>query len=150
MKFLWKALHRSMVPKGRFTYRGVGDLAKMALQLRIEPTGQGLLVINANTVLYLNETATAHAYFLMKGISIEEAVLNIRKIYRVDEKTARAEHENLIFTISTLAQTEKICPVSYLNIKQIEPFAQPLSAPLRMDLALTFECQNNCVHCYIG
>jgi radical SAM protein with 4Fe4S-binding SPASM domain len=150
MRFLWKALHRSMVPKGRFTYRGVGDLAKMALQLRIEPTGQGLLVINANTVLYLNETATAHAYFLMKGMSIEEAVLNIRKIYRVAAETARAEHENLIFTISTLAQTEKICPVSYLNVKQIEPFAQPLSAPLRMDLALTFKCQNNCVHCYAG
>ena len=52
--------------------------------------------------------------------------------------------------MSTLAQTEEVCPVSFLNVKQVEPFTQPLSAPLRMDLALTFQCQNNCVHCYAG
>jgi len=122
----------------------------MALQLRVEPGGRGLLVINANTVLYLNETATAHAYFLMKGMPIEEAVANIRKIYRVKEATARSDHETLIYTVSTLAQTEEVCPISFLNVEQVEPFTQPLSAPLRMDLALTFQCQNNCVHCYAG
>lgn len=122
----------------------------MALQLRVEPNGQGLLVVNANTVLYLNETAVAHAYFLMQGMSLEEAVKNIKKIYRVEAETARTEHEKLIFTVSTLAQTEKVCPVSFLDVKQVEPFTQPLSAPLRMDLALTFQCQNNCIHCYAG
>lgn len=150
MSFLRKAFKRSKIPTGRYMYRGVGDFAKMALQLRVEPNGQGLLVINANTVLYLNETATAHAYFLMRGMSVEEAVENIKKIYRVKIETARVEHEKLIFTVSTLAQTEEVCPVSYLDIKQVEPFTQPLSAPLRMDLALTFQCQNNCVHCYAG
>lgn len=122
----------------------------MALQLRVEQGGRGMLLINANTVLYLNETATAHAYFLMQGMSTEEAVKNIKKIYRVDWATARAEHEKLIFAISTLAQTEEVCPISFLDVKQIEPFTNPLSAPLRMDLALTFRCQNNCVHCYAG
>ncbi|MDH5449140.1 MAG: radical SAM protein [Candidatus Bathyarchaeota archaeon] len=150
MNFLRKAFKQSKIPIGRYTYRGVGDLAKMALQLRVEPSGQGLLVINANTVLYLNETATAHAYFLMQGMSAEEAVKNIRKIYRVKAETAREEHKKLIFSISTLAQTEEVCPVSYLDVKQVEPFTQPLSAPLRMDLALTFQCQNNCIHCYAG
>jgi len=32
----------------------------------------------------------------------------------------------------------------------VEPFSQELSAPIRMDLALTFRCQNNCIHCYTG
>ncbi len=122
----------------------------MALQLRVEQGGSGMLVINANTVLYLNETATAHAYFLMQGMQTEEAVKNIKKIYRVDAVTARAEHERLIFAVSTLAQTEKVCPISFLDVKQVDPYTQPLSAPLRMDLALTFRCQNNCIHCYAG
>lgn len=122
----------------------------MSLQLRVEPDGKGLLVINANTVLYLNETATAHAYFLMQGMSAEEAVKGIKRIYKVTSDTALSEHEKLIFTVSTLAQTEKVCPISYLEVKQVEPFTQPLSAPLRMDLTLTFQCQNNCVHCYAG
>jgi sulfatase maturation enzyme AslB (radical SAM superfamily) len=150
MSFIRKAIERSKIPTGRYTYRGVGDFAKMALQLRVEQGGRGMLVINANTVLYLNETATAHAYFLMQGMPTEEAVKNIKKIYRVDAATAKADHENLIFAVSTLAQTEKVCPISFLNVKQVEPFTQPMSAPLRMDLALTFRCQNNCVHCYAG
>jgi radical SAM protein with 4Fe4S-binding SPASM domain len=109
-----------------------------------------MLVINANTVLYLNQTAAAHAYFLMQGMPTEEAVQNIRTIYRVDAVTAQAQQEKLIFTVSTLAQTEKVCPISFLDVKQVEPFTQPMSAPVRMDLALTFRCQNNCVHCYAG
>ena len=150
MSFLKKTFKRSRIPLGRYTYRGVGDFSKMALQLRVEPGGRGLLVINANTVLYLNETATAHAYFLMKGMAVEDAVARIRKIYRVKEATARSDHEKLIYTVSTLAQTEEVCPVSFLDVEQVEPFTQSLSAPLRMDLALTFQCQNNCVHCYAG
>jgi radical SAM protein with 4Fe4S-binding SPASM domain len=122
----------------------------LALQLRVEPDDQGLLVINANTVLYLNETAAAHAYFFMQGMPTDAAVKRVRGMYKVDEKTARADHERLIYTVSTLAQTEEVCPLSFLDVKSVEPFTKPLSAPFRMDLALTFSCQNNCVHCYAG
>jgi len=116
----------------------------------VEPDGQGLLVINANTVLYLNETAIAHAFFFMQGMTTDEAVKKIRRIYRVNKKTARADYERLIYTVSTLAQTEEVCPVSFLEVERVEPFTQELSAPLRVDLALTFRCQNNCIHCYAG
>jgi radical SAM protein with 4Fe4S-binding SPASM domain len=122
----------------------------MALQLRVEPEGTGLLVINANTVLYLNETATAHAYLLMQGLSTDTAVKKIRRMFRVNAQIAKKEHEKLIYAISTLAQTERVCPISFLDVKSIEPFTQEYSAPVRMDMALTFKCQNNCIHCYAG
>jgi len=138
------------VPAGLYTYRGKGEFAGMALQLRVEPDGSGLLVINANTVLYLNETAAAHAYFFMQGMPTGEAVKKIRRIYRVDKEKAREDHERIIYTVSTLAQTEEVCPISFLDVEQAEPFTQELSAPIRMDLALTFRCQNNCLHCYTG
>jgi len=108
------------------------------------------MVINANTVLYLNETATALAYFFMQGMSTDRVLKEIGRMYRVKPATAKEDYEKLVYAISTLAQTEKVCPVSYLNVESIEPFSQPLSAPLRVDLALTFRCQNNCVHCYAG
>lgn len=116
----------------------------------MEPDGQGLLIINANTVLYLNETATAHAFYFMQGMTTDEAVAKIRSIYRVNRKTARTDYERLIYTISTLAQTEEICPISFLDLEKVEPFTHELSAPIRVDLALTFRCQNNCSHCYAG
>jgi len=150
MSFLRKVFRPPKIPHGRYTYRGRGKFAGLALQLRVEPDSQGLLVINANTVLYLNETATAHAYFFMQGTSEDEAVKKIRSIYRVNKKTAKQDHEKLVYAVSTLAQTEEVCPVSFLDVKSVEPFTQEYSAPLRMDLALTFRCQNNCVHCYAG
>jgi radical SAM protein with 4Fe4S-binding SPASM domain len=150
MSALSKIFRPPKIPQGRYTYRGRDKFAGLALQLRVEPDGRGIMVINANTVLYLNETATAHAYFFMQGMTTDAALKRIHRMYRVNEKTAKKEHEKLVYTISTLAQTEKICPVSYLDVKSIEPFTQQFSAPLRMDLALTFRCQNNCVHCYAG
>lgn len=137
-------------PAGLYSYRGEGKFAGLTLQLRIEPSGEGLLVINANTVLYLNETAAAHAYFFMQGMPTEEAVKMIRRNYRTKEETARRDYEQIIYTISTLAETEEVCPISFLDVEQTEPFTQELSAPIRMDLALTFRCQNNCAHCYTG
>ncbi len=138
------------IPEGRYTYRGKDEFAGLALQLRVEEGGRGVMVINANTVLFLNESATAYAYFFMLGMHTEDVLKQIRSIYRVDSDTARKDFEKLVYTISTLAQTEKVCPISFLDVKTVEPFTQKLSAPLRMDLALTFKCQNNCVHCYTG
>jgi radical SAM protein with 4Fe4S-binding SPASM domain len=143
-------LRAPKIPAGRYTYRGRDKFAGLALQLRVEPDGHGLLVVNANTVLYLNESAATHAYFFMQGLPTDAAVKKIRGLYRVNGETAKRDYEKLIYTISTLAQTEEVCPISFLDVKSVEPFTQKYSAPLRMDMALTFKCQNNCVHCYAG
>jgi len=141
---------KKRVPQGRYTYRGTDKYAGMSLQLRVESQGQGVMVINANTVLHLNHTATAFAYFFMEGLPEKEALKRIQRMYRVKIEQAKADYNKLVYTISTLANTEKIDPVSFLEIEKEEPFTYDYSAPLRMDLALTFRCQNDCVHCYAG
>jgi radical SAM protein with 4Fe4S-binding SPASM domain len=150
MSFLHKIFGQTEIPSGRYTYRGKDKFAGLALQLRIEPDGLGIMVINANTVLYLNQSATAYAYYFMQGLPTDEVLKKIRRMYRVNAKTAKSDYEKLVYTISTLAQTEKICPISFLDVKSVEPFTQQYTAPIRMDLALTFRCQNNCIHCYAG
>ncbi|HUW48524.1 MAG TPA: radical SAM protein [Patescibacteria group bacterium] len=150
MSAIRKILSPPKIPPGQHTYRGKGPLTGLALQLRVESDGEGILVINADRVLFLNETATAYAYFFMHGLSSDEVMKKTRRAYRVNAETAKKDYEKLIYTISTMANTEKICPVSYLDVKTVEPFTHSLSAPLRMDLALTFRCQNNCIHCYAG
>jgi radical SAM protein with 4Fe4S-binding SPASM domain len=108
------------------------------------------MVINANTVLHLNETASAYTYYFMKGMPESDVLKKIRRMYRVNAAKAKADYEKLVYTISTLARTEKICPISFLEVEKEEPFTYQYSAPLRMDLALTFKCTNNCIHCYAG
>jgi radical SAM protein with 4Fe4S-binding SPASM domain len=150
LSFISKIIRKQKIPQGRYTYRGEGRFKGLALQLRVEPDRKGLLIINANTVLYLNQTSAAYAYYLMKGYPEEEIVAKITNTYKVKKEQAREDFEKLIYTISTLAQTEEVEPISYLNIKKIEPFSQEYSAPIRVDMAITFRCQNSCVHCYAG
>ncbi|MFB3888732.1 MAG: radical SAM protein [Candidatus Bathyarchaeia archaeon] len=148
MSFLRR--RKPAAPPGRYTYRGTGEFAKLALQLRVEPDGRGVVVINANTVLHLNETASAYAYHFMLGKADADVLKAIRSVYRVSEAQAKQDYEKLVYTITTLAKTEKVCPVTFLEVEKEEPFSYAYSAPLRMDLALTFRCQNDCIHCYAG
>jgi radical SAM protein with 4Fe4S-binding SPASM domain len=150
MSFLRRVIRTPRTPQGRYTYRGKDEFAGMSLQLRIQPDGRGVMVINANTVLHLNETASAYTYYFMKGMPESDVLKQIRRMYRVSAAKAKADYEKLVYTISTLARTEKICPISFLEVEKEEPFTYQYSAPLRMDLALTFKCQNNCIHCYAG
>jgi radical SAM protein with 4Fe4S-binding SPASM domain len=147
---LLKRLRKHAAPAGRYTYRGRGEFAGLALQLRVEADGRGVMVINANTVLHLNESASAFAYHFMQGTPEAEVLKRIRRTYRVKEQEAKRDYERFVYTVSTLANTEKICPVSFLDVEKEEPFSYSYSAPLRMDMALTYRCQNNCIHCYAG
>jgi radical SAM protein with 4Fe4S-binding SPASM domain len=150
MSFLKKIVSKPKVPVGRYMYRGEDKFAGMSLQLRIVQSGKGVMVINANTVLHLNYTATAFAYYFMQGLPQKEVLVKIQRMYKVKAEMAKADYEKLVYTISTLAQTEKIDPITFLEIEKEEPFTYQYSAPLRMDLALTFRCQNDCIHCYAG
>lgn len=121
------------------------------LHLRVEKDGHGVLLINAARVLHLNQTATEHAKLLLEDKSPLEAAQEIARRYDVPQTTARADFEELQQAITEIAEGgEEVCPVSYLDIERIEPLSPQLSAPYRMDLALTYRCQNDCPHCYVG
>jgi radical SAM protein with 4Fe4S-binding SPASM domain len=121
------------------------------LHLRVEKDGHGVLLINAAKMLHLNQTATEHASFLLQGKDAQEAARLIGQRYNVKLETAQADYEELQETIWRIAQSgEEVCPVTYLDVQRIEPMSAELSAPYRMDLALTYRCQNDCPHCYVA
>jgi hypothetical protein len=56
-----------VLPPGLYNYQAPQDSDyQYRLHLRIEPGGEGLLIINASTVLHLNQTATEYAYHLIQ------------------------------------------------------------------------------------
>jgi len=121
------------------------------LHLRVEKDGFGVLLINAAKVLHLNQTATEYARFLLDGKSADEASAEMARRYDVSRDQARTDFEQLEKTVWAIAQSgEEVCPVTYLDVERIEPMSAELSAPYRMDLALTYHCQNDCPHCYVG
>ncbi|MFO7624726.1 MAG: hypothetical protein R6V73_10270, partial [Anaerolineales bacterium] len=54
------------LPPGTYHYQAPPeDPDDYRLHLRLEPDGTGLLIINASTVLHLNQTAAEYAYYLV-------------------------------------------------------------------------------------
>ena len=121
------------------------------LHLRVEKDGRGVLLVNAAKVLHLNPTAAELAKLVLEGRSPGDAALEVSRRYRVAPATAQADYEQMQQAILDLAQSgEEVCPVSYMDIDRIDPLSAELSAPYRMDLALTYRCQNDCPHCYVA
>ncbi len=127
-----------------------GNYQGLRLHLRLEQNGSGVLVINASRVVFLNKTATEIVHGFIRGENEEQTIKALLKHYKVNGETARKDYRETVFAVNSLASAPDICPVSYLNVEKIEPFQKELSAPYRMDLAITYRCNNKCVHCYAG
>jgi len=53
------------------------------LHLRVEKNGEGLLILDASTVLHLNRTASEYAYYLIQGIPDDEIARRISTRYQI-------------------------------------------------------------------
>ncbi|MCJ7631725.1 radical SAM protein [Candidatus Bathyarchaeota archaeon] len=127
-----------------------GNYKGLRLHLRFEEDGTGIRTINASRVLFLSRTAADYVHSFIEGKTEKEMVREMRKRYRVDEETVLKDYQEVLFVVNTFAKTPDVCPVSYLGVEKIEPFEKELSVPYRMDLAITYRCNNNCIHCYAG
>jgi len=121
---------------------------KSRIHLRIDPDGTGTLIVNASSVMHLNPTAALMAYLLLENVEEQQAVRTIQKQYRVSEKQARQDISEFGIQISELLRPDGACPVHELDLESIMPFSARPTAPYRMDLAVTYRCNNDCAHCY--
>ena len=108
------------------------------LHLRLEPDGSGILIVNAATVLHLNPSAAEFAYHMIKGTPPEQAAREISRRYRIDRATAGKDYVDFRERLQTLIATPDLDPTTFLDIERVAPHSQPLSAPLRLDCALTY------------
>ncbi len=127
------------------------------LHLRVEKDGSGLLVVNASHVLYLDKIGVDfvkhyigynHKKPLVGSIR-DNVVLRIMAKYKVGRKKAGEDYDRLMSSIWGVV-AGNTCPFTTFDIKIKTPDNSLLKAPLRVDLALTYRCNNNCAHCYAG
>lgn len=108
------------------------------LHLRVEGDGRGLLIVNAATILHLNQTAAEYARLLIQDADVDEAARAMARRYRVGRAQAREDYVRLRDHILTLATTVDLDPVTFLDMERAEPFSAETSAPYRVDVALTY------------
>ncbi len=116
--------------------------------LRVDADGHGTLVVDAARILHLNPTAAQMAYLALEGVSPQDAGRAIAREYRISETCAREDFTALAAQVDALTRPDGACPVCDRELDIRAPFSHTPSAPYRMDLALTYRCQNECAHCY--
>jgi hypothetical protein len=127
------------LPAGLYHYQAPPDAAlPYRMHLRLEPDGRGLLVVNAATVLHLNNSAAEYAYYLVQGLSPDAAAKAMSKRYRVSRARARQDFVDLTDRIRTLVSSQDLDPEIYLDFGRQDPYTAQLSAPYRLDCALTY------------
>jgi radical SAM protein with 4Fe4S-binding SPASM domain len=133
---------------GLYHYTRETDFEKSRIHLRIDADGHGTLIVNANSVMHLNPTAALMAYLLLEDIEEKNAIKTIQRQYRVNAGQARDDLSAFRFQLSELIRPDGACPVHELDLEALMPFSARPSAPYRMDLAVTYRCNNDCAHCY--
>lgn len=126
--------------------RGEGERSR--LHLRIDADGSGQLLVNASRVVHLNPTAAFMARLALESTPAPQAVQAIRRRYRVGQQQAQADYAQIQAQIDELARPDGACAIHELDLEVLAPFSARPSAPYRLDLALTYRCNNDCAHCY--
>jgi len=128
------------IPAGTYKFNSPAEEEKpYRLHLRIEPDGTGILIINASTILHLNNTAAEHAYYLIQGKGQDEAAKAFAERYNIDYKQAAEDFADLKERIEVLISTPDLDPVTFLDFDRVNPHEQKISAPYRLDCALTYK-----------
>ncbi|MBI5000286.1 MAG: radical SAM protein [Euryarchaeota archaeon] len=143
---LWKK--RSDLKPGAYKYDGKGDFTGHRFHLRVDSEGKGVLLVDASKLLFLNGSAMEYVHCILqekdeKG-TIKYILSRFKKVKRAqavaDHGAVRAQLQGFVHgDMSVMDFMGSETPV-------IGEDAMP--SPYRMDLALTYDCQNRCGHCY--
>lgn len=134
---------------GLYSYTLVKDDSKSQIHLRVDDDLSGALIINAARVVHLNPSASAIAYTRLEKYEKPRALDFLGQLFSTDRQQLEADYAEASAKIDALTdETSAVCPVCDLNLEMDMPFSAKLSAPYRMDLALTYRCNNDCAHCY--
>jgi len=140
--------------------QGVKHVTVPGLRLHLRrDDNQNILWINSQKVLMLNTTAADYveAYIdaMRSASQFDQSVVKSKITGVIEEKYPTVTKERILSDFDTLyaqilAIAENRCPVYDLGIGQQVIDVNKLTAPPRVDLALTYRCNNKCSYCYTG
>lgn len=117
------------------------------VHLRVDEDGSGTLIVNANRIFHFNPSAAAMAYFSLQQAQPSSAISAMTRKYSLSRSHAEKDYLDFSNRLELLISSET-CPICDLEVETTAPFSARPSAPYRMDLAVTYRCNNDCAHCY--
>ena len=121
---------------------------KAHIHLRTDPDGSGLLLVNASRVMHLNPSAAFMARLALYETPAPQAISELTRRFHVTKRQAETDYAQFCDQLEQVIRPDGLCPLHDLDLDVIPPFSAHPAAPYRMDLALTYRCNNDCAHCY--
>jgi len=142
---MWPFKRGGMVRPGVHHYVGTGELEGRRIHLRVDGPDRGILIMDASRMLILNRTGVEFSHLILKGMNDRQIIRKLLGRYRVKKKVL--EEDLAAFKkefFSLLTSTEIVTNME----DDLSKLYEGQRAPYRMDLALTYRCNNECIHCY--
>ncbi|HMN11507.1 MAG TPA: radical SAM protein [Bellilinea sp.] len=111
--------------------------------LRVEPDGTGVFIINAKTVLFLNQSATEYAYHKVMKTNPNDIAAIVAKRFKTDPAQALLDYRDFELNLEAMLKTPDLDPTIYLDADRTEPHTRRLSPPLRINYTLTYSVRQD-------
>ncbi len=145
---LSKSEHQSLPSAGIYHFTNFDGDDRNRIHLRIEKDGNGLLMVNASRAYHLNPSAAAMSFWYLNGGNESNIIHSLKKNFQISKTQAAFDTTTFIDQLNIIADPHESCPICELDLDLDMPFSHIPSAPYRMDLAITYRCNNDCTHCY--
>ena len=135
---------------GLYTYRFHPPGGVVRVHLRVERDRSAALIVDVTDIVRLNPTAAEMAKWALDGLPVQAAR---RRLIARHGRRSRSQWQRdldaIYGMVARFIEPTQGCPTCAVTDLDRQPlFSIPVSAPLKVDLALTYDCNNDCPHCY--
>jgi radical SAM protein with 4Fe4S-binding SPASM domain len=88
------------------------------------------------------------AYLILQNTKRDQAISILTNTFDVSTDLANNDYTHTSNQLHELIKPDGACPIHDLSLEIAPPFSSKPFAPYRMDLAITYRCNNDCSHCY--
>jgi len=145
--FRVKPLEVALKP-GTYKFDGAGELSHHRFHLRVDNEGAGVLLVDASKLIFLNGTALDYVRCVLEGKDDSETYRYLKERYKKLKKPVVKAHYSGVREKLTKYVHGETGVIQTIGSESPSIGSDRLPAPYRMDLALTYRCQNDCAHCY--
>ncbi len=144
----WAELHGKGLEPGIYKFDGKGEFAHHRFHLRIDSAKKGVLLVDASSLIFLNGTGIDHVRSLLEGRSEDQMVKYMTRKYKnLDRSKALQDYARIKEQLVRFVNGDQEV-LNVIGSDKLTFGSDDFPAPYRMDLILTYRCQNKCEHCY--
>jgi radical SAM protein with 4Fe4S-binding SPASM domain len=144
----WDELNGKGLKPGVYKYDGKDELAHHRFHLRVDSAQKGVLLVDASSLIFLNGTAMDYVRSALEDRDDDQMVkYMIRKYKKLDRSKAVQDYSHIKEQLVRFIHGDQEV-LNTIGSDKLTFGSDDFPAPYRMDLILTYGCQNKCEHCY--